>query len=117
MHNKTVHMIDQLLIAINRKNIGYNSDQLNEWLLKEWNNKHKLFGQYDRQSLQPAVSYESLSVYYYLQAYLKRIGKQDIAEEVIKRAKELDEDPVRHHAHFFDYIHYQHLFIYEKKTV
>ncbi|MFL0365624.1 glycosyl hydrolase family 8 [Pseudobacillus sp. 179-B 2D1 NHS] len=111
-HNKTVHMIDQLLIAINRKNIGYNSDNFNQWLLKEWDDKHKLFGQYDRQSLQPSVSYESLSVYYYLQAYLKQIGKQDVAEEVIKRAKQLENDPILYNAHFFDYIHSEYIFTY-----
>ncbi|KZR56738.1 hypothetical protein [Bacillus badius] len=103
-------MIDQLLIAVNRKNIGYDSDQLNKWLLKEWKDKRKIFGQYDRRSLQPVVSYESLSVYYYLQAYLNQIGEQEIAKEVIDRTKQLENNLIHHNAHFFDYIHYQYLF-------
>ncbi|MCH1624603.1 hypothetical protein [Fredinandcohnia quinoae] len=105
--SETVHMIDQLLISRNRNNIGCNSDVFNEWLMKEWMTSHKLYGQYNRHTLQPAVSYESLSVYYYLHDYFVQFNKQKMADEVMDRAKQLAGNPVQQNAHFFDYIHYQ----------
>ncbi|AQQ54030.1 hypothetical protein [Planococcus lenghuensis] len=105
--NDEVHMIDQLLIAINRADKGLSSDRFDDWLLTEWNTEGKVFGRYDRNSLQATVPYESLAVYYFLQAYFERIGEPELAEEVTANvrviASEHDEDAL----HFFDYIHYQ----------
>lgn len=103
----TVHMIDQLLIASNRENIGHSSNLFNVWLIEEWKANHKLYGQYDRDTLQPSVSYESLSVYFYLREYFLLIKQRKLANEVMNRAEQIVEDPVDQNAHFFDYIHYQ----------
>jgi len=100
-----VHMVDQLLIAINREAHGYPSPAFSAWLQKEWKAKQKLFGQYVRASALPAVDYESLSVYDYLALYFKQTGEEELAAEVQKRARSISSGPLSQETHFFDYIH------------
>lgn len=102
-----VHMVDQLLIAINRVDSGLPSDQFNDWLSEEWISEGKVFGRYDRNSLQRTVSYESLAVYYFLHAYFERIGEPELAEEVVVRMQTIADEHDKDALHFFDYIHYQ----------
>lgn len=102
-----VHMIDQLLIALNRENRGHYSEQFVKWLKEEWNREQKLYGRYDRQTLKATVDYESLAVYYYLHAYFSMTGNSELADEVFQHAKEIAADGMLENAHFFDFIHYQ----------
>lgn len=102
-----VHMIDQLLIALNREKSGQPSEQFAEWLKEEWNRKQKLYGRYDRQTLKATVDYESLAVYYYLHAYFSTLGETELADEVFQHSKEIAADGMLDNAHFFDFIHYQ----------
>ncbi|WP_084243370.1 hypothetical protein [Planomicrobium okeanokoites] len=104
-----VHMIDQLLIALNREKSGQPSEQFAEWLKEEWNREQKLFGRYDRQTLKTTVDYESLAVYYYLYAYFSTLGETELADEVFQHTKEIAADGMLDNAHFFDFIHYQML--------
>lgn len=104
-----VHMIDQLLIALNREKSGQPSEQFAEWLKEEWNRKQKLYGRYDRQTLKATVDYESLAVYYYLHAYFSTLGETELADEVFQHIKEIAADGMLDNAHFFDFIHYQML--------
>ncbi|XKE94934.1 hypothetical protein LG326_00935 [Metaplanococcus flavidus] len=107
--SKEVHMIDQLLIALNREKRGRHSEKFAAWLKKEWNEEQKLYGRYDRQSLKATVDYESLAVYYYLHTYFSMTGNSELADEVFQHTKEIAADGMLDNAHFFDFIHYQML--------
>lgn len=104
-----IHMIDQLLIAINLHSIGINSAKFDTWLVKTWNDNH-LLGRYDRKSLQPTVSYESLAVYSYLYYYFNLINERKIAKDVVLHSTELANNLTKD-THFFDFIHYQMMLI------
>lgn len=102
-----VHLIDQLLIAMNRQKLGEASPTFLSWVKKEWTSDQRLYGRYDRKTQQPTVDYESLAVYYYLHAYLTVAGEEQLAREVFQRATALGTDDLLNEAHFFDYMHYQ----------
>lgn len=101
-----VHPIDQLLIAINRERIGLSSDLFEEWLKTEWAEEGRLFGRYDRETLEPAVTYESLAMYFFMNEYFLIIGEEQAAEEVKVRATNMIEENGEGETHFFDFIHY-----------
>ncbi|WP_211654740.1 hypothetical protein [Planococcus alpniumensis] len=101
-----VHPIDQLLIAINRERIGLSSDLFEEWLKTEWAEEGRLFGRYDRETLEPAVTYESLAMYFFMNEYFLIIGEEEAAEEVKVRATNMIEENGEGETHFFDFIHY-----------
>ncbi|KIL43129.1 hypothetical protein KR50_35320 [Jeotgalibacillus campisalis] len=105
--SEEVHMIDQLLIAINRENIGYPSEIFKTWCLNEWKHEGKIYGRYDRQTKTASVTYESLAVYYYLNTYFQKINEPDLAKEVLEHAELLASESTIGEAHFFDYIHFQ----------
>lgn len=102
-----VHMIDQLLIAINREDIGYPSELFKAWCINEWKDNEKIYGRYDRQTKNASVNYESLAVYYYLDTYFQKINEPNLAKEVQQHAELLASESMLEDAHFFDYIHYQ----------
>lgn len=60
--DKEIHMIDQLLIAINRKGIGQDSPLFDKSIINEWKERGKLYGKYNRLIKNAAELYESLSV-------------------------------------------------------
>lgn len=101
-----VHMVDQLLIAINLNNIGINNGNFDTWLLETWDNG-QLFGRYDRNSLQHTVSYESIAVYYYLYRYFNLINERELAQDVVLHTKRLAANLTNKNMHFFDFVHYQ----------
>lgn len=106
VENEVVHMIDQLLIAINRERIGLSSDVFEEWLKTEWEEENRLYGRYDRETQDPTVTYESLAMYFYMNEYFLAIGEQERADEVKARATEMIEGNSDGETHFFDFIHY-----------
>lgn len=107
MNNEEVHLIDQLLIALNREKTGQHSGLFLSWIKEEWTSEHKLFGRYDRETRESTVDYESLAVYYYLHAYLSLMEEEAMADEVVQRAKDIATEDMLSQAHFFDYIHYE----------
>lgn len=108
-YGEEVHLIDQLLIALNRENIDQPSPSFEEWVTTEWRNQGKLYGRYNRETKEATVNYESLSVYYFLQQYFREINENDLANEVVKHAQQLADESTIDKAHFFDYIHYQQM--------
>lgn len=102
-----VHMIDQLLIAINRFDQDIPSPEFDSWLLAEWEEKGMLAGRFNRETGAPTVEYESLAVYYYLSQYFERIGNPELATEAFKQAELVIGEEVPGELHFFDFIHYQ----------
>ena len=105
--NKEVHLIDQLLIAINREDIGHASSTFQKWVTSEWKSKGELFGRYNRETQKASVSYESLAIYYYLNLYFTKINEPSMAKEVKQHAEEIASESTLAGAHFFDYIQYQ----------
>lgn len=102
-----VHMIDQLLIAVNRFDQDIESPEFESWLTEEWVNQGQLAGRYDRETGKPTVDYESLAVYYYLWQYFERIEQTEFAKQVVQRAESLAGEELPGDLHFFDFIHYQ----------
>ena len=102
-NQEEVHMVDQILIAINRHDFGFDSDHFDNWLRNRWE-EGILYGRYDRKTLEPTVEYESLAVYYYLNRYFRAIDEQDLAVQVANRADDLIEPDNLAGVHFFDYI-------------
>lgn len=109
MKSTEMHMVDQLLIALNRYSVGQSSPAFQKWIIEEWQKRGKLYGQYTRNTGSPSVSYESLSVYAYAFMYFQEIGKNDLAKEVQQQANLLVKKGTLKEAHFFDYIHYEML--------
>ncbi|MEZ0482267.1 hypothetical protein [Planococcus sp. SSTMD024] len=107
MKSDEVHMIDQLLIAVNRFGQGIESPEFESWLIEEWGSNGQLAGRYDRETGKPTVDYESLAVYYYLWQYFDRIGQQEFAKQAMQRAESVAGEELPGELHFFDYIHYQ----------
>lgn len=104
-YGNEVHMVDQLLIAINK--IQRSEQELtsfNEWLLSRWRDDGKIYGRYDRDSGQALVSYESLAVYAFAYEYLMLIGEEQAAESIWEHAVRLEQSIVPEEKHFFDYI-------------
>ncbi len=114
MKNKEVHLIDQLLIAINRQDIGLRSTIFEKWIINEWKTNGVVFGRYNRETEKASVTYESLSVYYYLNLYFNKINEAVLASEVIDHANKIATTSTLEKAHFFDYIQYQLLVENEK---
>ncbi|MGM0897896.1 MAG: hypothetical protein ACQEV0_08350 [Bacillota bacterium] len=115
VENDIVHMIDQLLIAINRERIGLSSDVFEEWLKTEWAEEGRLFGRYNRETQDAEVTYESLAMYFYMNEYLLAIGEDETAEEVKVRGTEMIESNADGETHFFDFIHYHLMMADETK--
>lgn len=98
-----VHMIDQLLIAINRHTFGLSSTTFDNWLIDTWADG-VLYGRYERESLKRAVDYESLAVYAYLSHYFSMINEDKLASDVAAQAEKLSDSQDQVDVHFFDYI-------------
>lgn len=65
VYSKEVHMVDQLLAAINLVAIKPNDDEFYEQLKIRFNVEKKIFGVYDLKTATPTVNYESPAVYSY----------------------------------------------------
>ncbi|MGM0897893.1 MAG: hypothetical protein ACQEV0_08335 [Bacillota bacterium] len=107
MESDEVHMIDQLLIAVNRFDQDIQSPEFETWLIAEWSAQGKVYGRYDRETGEPSVDYESLAVYYYLWQYFERIGESGLAKEAVQQAESVAGEEFPGELHFFDFIHYQ----------
>lgn len=79
------NLIDQLIIAIHLTESGEPAGTFATFLKHEWETRGKLFGRYDRQSLEPAVSYESPSVYGLALLLAMELKDQTWADELYTR--------------------------------
>lgn len=107
VESEEVHLVDQLLIALNRTELGQTSPTFEKWVKAEWESTGKLRGRYYRTTKKSSVSYESAAVYYYLYEYFSAIEAYELAKEVRSRTIEIMEENVLNNAHFFDYLHYE----------
>ncbi|MBY0097340.1 hypothetical protein [Mesobacillus maritimus] len=106
---KNVNMIDQLLIAIQyHKWTGKVPTEFDQWLKKELDSKGKLFGAYQKGSLEPAVPYESSAVYALGVLYFFETGDPsyaDVLHELLLKQPPFERDPDFKTIHFFDYMY------------
>lgn len=103
-YSEEVHLVDQLLIAINREQFNEHSPKFASWLKAEWQRDKIIYGRYKRDNLEPLVTYESLSVYALAVEYLQSIEERELALEVHNRMLQLVESMDKQQMHFFDYI-------------
>ena len=113
LYAEEVHMIDQVLIALNLQGRGYKVDAFKEWLTSEWTSERKIYGRYNRESLKQSVPYESISVYYYILQFLENEQEYALKDEVEKRLEQISSEITLREAEFFDYIHFQ---LYKEET-
>jgi hypothetical protein len=108
--SEKVNLIDQLLISLQLERINRTPVKFTGWLLREWKENGRIYGQYYRKSPhEEAVNYESSSVYSLATVYLLEIGKKQYAVEMHKKlikSNLLKEDTDYRNVHFFDLIHY-----------
>ena len=101
-------MIDQLLIALNYIEITNQiPTEFDVWLKKEWSENKKIVGQYNRQTLNPFVEYESSAVYSLATEYFIAAKEFDFAKEVhvlLLKQPPFEKVPTYSEIHFFDYI-------------
>lgn len=104
-----INMIDQFLIAIQYRNIfGEVPALFDKWVKAELDSRGKLFGRYQKEHLNPAVNYESISVYALGIIYFLASGDRQHAEQLYKLLidqfasnREQDYEAM----HFFDYMY------------
>ncbi|MCA0971424.1 hypothetical protein LCM20_12535 [Halobacillus litoralis] len=101
-----IHMVDQLLIALNRERLNLSSPAFHQWLKERWNDG-VLHGRYNRETLEPTVSYESLAVYALASLYFSETNQPDKAEEIIDYSQGLSKDLAVRDTHFFDFMYQQ----------
>ncbi len=106
---KTVNMIDQLLIAIQYREItGKVPTLLDQWLRSELSSNNKLYGMYQKESLEPAVNYESSAVYALGLIYFMKTEDQKYTDQLhnlLKNQPPFHKNPDYPNIHFFDYIY------------
>ncbi|MGK4152190.1 hypothetical protein AB0X74_05840 [Kurthia gibsonii] len=84
----TVHMIDQLLTARNMQEMKATS-KFHQLLKQKMKKDGKLYGQYDRKTLQPVVRYESPAVYSYAIFYSQAVKDKTLEKALNKRMNQL----------------------------
>lgn len=106
---KTVNLIDQFLIAIQYWEItGKVPSVFDEWVKQELDSKGKLFGVYQKGSLEPAVTYESSAVYALGVIYFLKTDDQsyaDLFHQLLLKQPPFEMKPDYTTIHFFDYIY------------
>lgn len=84
----TVHMVDQLLTARNIQEIKSTS-KFHQLLKEKMKKDGKLYGQYNRKTLQPVVRYESPAVYSYAIFYSQAVKDKTLEKSLNKRMNQL----------------------------
>lgn len=104
-----VNMIDQFLIAIQYREITGEVPYLfDQWVKSEFDSKKQLFGMYEKETLEPAVNYESSSVYALGLIYFIKTGDQQYADkfhDILLKQPPFHQSPDYENIHFFDYIY------------
>ncbi len=106
---KTVNVIDQLLIAIQYREItGKVPTLFDQWLRRELSSNNKIYGMYQKEGLKPAVNYESSAVYVLGVIYFMKSEDQKYADQLYNLLKDqppFHKNPDYPNIHFFDYIY------------
>ncbi|SER19055.1 hypothetical protein SAMN04487944_101570 [Gracilibacillus ureilyticus] len=116
-----VHMVDQLLIALQYVDIfNQKPETFDSWLNEEWETNGKVYGRYDRYSLNRVVDYQSTAVDALSLIYFLKTNEQALAKQVHEKLRQLDEyfqNTQYKGVHVFDYLYMETaLELYGKKT-
>ncbi|WP_353853785.1 glycosyl hydrolase lipoprotein [Bacillus sp. Bos-x628] len=94
--DKEVNLIDQIYTAFYAENCQIDTSSIMKWLKTTFHQKGKLYGRYEFESLQPAVTYESPAVYALLVLYALNRNEPGFALDVYQRMKQLQiQDPLK----------------------
>ncbi|PCK23106.1 glycosyl hydrolase lipoprotein [Bacillus pumilus] len=94
--DQELNLIDQLYIAINAEHAQVDTSTIMKWLKTTFQEEGKLYGRYELSTLQPAVTYESPSVYALVILYALDQNELDVAKDVYYRMKGLQtQDPLK----------------------
>ena len=104
-----LHMIDQLYTAYHKASLGEETQAFTEWLLTLFERDGKLYGRYDARSSEPAVNFESPSVYALATRYMLVLGDDEMAGRFFQQMELLKVnqstgyvDPLTKTTHIFD---------------
>ncbi|KIL46705.1 hypothetical protein KP77_28320 [Jeotgalibacillus alimentarius] len=100
-----VHMVDQLLIALELEELNLSNDQFWNWLQNEWETEGSISGRYDRNSLKGNLV-ESGAVYGIAAELAMQKSESELAEKWKQRGFELvyRENGDYGDVHFFDLV-------------
>ncbi|MEY2240815.1 glycosyl hydrolase family 8 [Bacillus altitudinis] len=94
--DQEINLIDQLYTALYAERAQVDTTVIMKWLKTNFQKEGKLYGRYKLSTLQPAVTYESPSVYALVILYALKQGEDDFAKDVYHRMKELQiQDPLK----------------------
>ncbi|KEP25111.1 MULTISPECIES: glycosyl hydrolase family 8 [Bacillus] len=94
--DQEINLIDQLYTALHAEHAQVDTSEIMKWLKTNFQEEGKLYGRYELNSLKPAVTYESPSVYALVILYALNQGELDFAKDVYHRMKELQiQDPLK----------------------
>lgn len=91
IHEETFHfmeeinLIDQLYIAIHKEEVALNTDAFYKTFMSLYEQDGKLYGRYDFETKQPAVSYESVAVYALAAIYVHQRDDIELSNELLEQ--------------------------------
>jgi hypothetical protein len=105
VRQEEVHLVDQLLTAIQLEKLNLNNDPFWSWLTTEWEKHHSISGRYDRKS-QTGNEIESAAVYGFAAELAIMKGKSVLAREWAAKGFNLVNPKDRNFEdiHFFDLV-------------
>ncbi len=83
--DEEINLIDQLLVAINRSQLDFNSDELLIFIKKELEQRGVLNGRYSITTRSPMVAYESPAIYGFVILYAIEIKDRELALQAYQR--------------------------------
>lgn len=86
---KNIHMVDQLLTAINKENNNQSTNTFHRLIKEKMETSNKLFGQYNRKKNKPSVSYESPAVYSYAILYSQLAKDEELEKRLNTQLQQL----------------------------
>lgn len=105
---KSVNMIDQLMIAIQYLNFTKQVPKVfDQWLKEEWDKTGKIYGRYLKEDFTQAVPYESSAVYALATLYFKlshEVTYSDQMYTMLLNQPTFESNPDHSTIHFFDYM-------------
>lgn len=84
-YDASINLIDQLLVALQRNQAGVASPELMAFLKQQFYQNRVIYGNYTRQTREPAAAFESPAVYALVILYSLQAGDRQFAVDVYQR--------------------------------
>ncbi len=88
VYDEEINMIDQLLVAINRSQLGYGSEELMEFINQQLSERGVLNGRYSMETKEAMVDYESPAIYGFVILQAIHSEEKELATKAYKRMVE-----------------------------